>query len=174
MKKIIYTISALVLIVLFMNVVLAVDPVDIGARVKEAQGALNVESFDAGKAVGTDFSDSINPYTGALSITLTDVVVPGRNGMDIILTRSYSSNIFASINHFGSGGYQSCDLNNPKGINHIVCDVNGVDDCLLPLTLPYGGNLPNFRVWDSFYGEFSTSAGGTRNMHRCDYEGYDS
>ncbi len=172
MKKIIYITSLLFLLVIlntFSISAVSEDPVDVGARVKEAQGALNVQGFDSAKAVGTGFSDSVNPYTGALSITQTDVVVPGRNGMDIVLTRSYSSNIFANINSFGGGGSFACDSGNSKAVNDIVCD-----DCLLPQTLPYG-NSQNFRVWDSSSGNFD-SASGNRNMHRCSTanDGHDS
>ncbi|MBU0530546.1 MAG: hypothetical protein KKC05_02630 [Nanoarchaeota archaeon] len=78
------------------------DPVSIQARMVEAQNALNVKAFDPASAVGTTFTDSVNPYTGALTITQTDVYLPGRNGMDVAITRQYSSNIFLNINQFAN------------------------------------------------------------------------
>ncbi len=87
------------------------DPVSIQARITEAQGALNQKSFDAASAVGTTFSDSINPYTGALTVTQTDVYIPGRNGMDIQITRSYSSDVFLNINQYQSAVLDCGDKN---------------------------------------------------------------
>ena len=64
----------------------------------EAEKSLNVKGFDAASAVGTTFSDSINPYSGALTISQTDILIPGRAGMNIQLTKQYNSNIFLHIN----------------------------------------------------------------------------
>ncbi len=131
--------------------VFADDDVSISERMANAQNALNVKGFDAASAVGTTFSDSINPYSGALTITQTDVAVSGRNNLDLKLTRQYSSNIFLNINQFTGGGMECTDTNDlcpqcevPNLIGGKKLDSNG-----LP-TLDYGaGRGMSVCVYDS-------------------------
>jgi len=95
MKKISLTI--LVCMVLMLPLV-AADDVSVNAKVVEAQAALNAPGFDAASAFAISFTDRIDPVTGALTISQTDLTVPGRNGMDVIISRRYSSNIFLNVN----------------------------------------------------------------------------
>ncbi|MFH0971505.1 MAG: hypothetical protein V1835_02960 [Candidatus Micrarchaeota archaeon] len=133
-------------LLLSMNFAAAEEPLLASARIKDAQNALNVNGFNANSAlsgvVSSGFRDSINPVTGALSITMTDAVVKGRNGMDVVLTRQYSSNVFLNINQ---GAAVVCD--NPNGENDLtspaVCS-----DCMTPSSIPY-------------------LSGNTRYMDRC-------
>jgi hypothetical protein len=37
-------------------------------------------------------NETVNPLTGALSVTQTDLVLPGRQGLDLVVERIYSSN----------------------------------------------------------------------------------
>lgn len=104
-------------------------------QIIQSQNALNVKGFDAGSAVGTTFTDSINPYTGALMITQTDAVVSGRRGMDIIVTRQYSSNIFSNINQYNPLSLPPSDCSG-AGVNDIACDgSNPYETCETPNTI---------------------------------------
>ncbi len=88
-------------------------------QINEAEQALNAKAFDPASVFGLSFSDNVNPMSGALSFTQTDLVLPGRNGLDVQISRSYSSNIFAHINQYPAG--QTCTYVNT------LCD-----DCLTP------------------------------------------
>jgi hypothetical protein len=118
MKKIILTIF--VCMVLIFPLVLAADEVSVNAKVVEAQAALNVPGFDASSIFATSFTDEINPSTGALTISLTDAILPGRNGHNVVISRRYSSNIFLNINEVGG---QTCGgpAAGVSGINNIAC-----------------------------------------------------
>jgi len=98
------TVVLILFLIIFTSFGLAEDSAPLMSQMRNAQSALNVEGFDPASQIGSTFSDSINPYTGALMFSQTDVAVPGRNGMGITLTRQYSSNIFLNINNAGSGG----------------------------------------------------------------------
>lgn len=54
--------------------------------------------FAGGAAGGSAFDDapteSIDPFSGNLSLVHTDLILPGRAGMDLTITRSYSSKIW--------------------------------------------------------------------------------
>ncbi|MBI5225014.1 hypothetical protein HY989_04035 [Candidatus Micrarchaeota archaeon] len=96
---------------------IAADPVALESRVLEAQNSLNVQGFTPTASLGMEFSDSIDPYTGALTVTQTDVSIPGRNGMNIKLTRTYSSNIFSNINQYHSAAL-ACGEKNKLACDH--------------------------------------------------------
>lgn len=160
----IFLITLLVLIigVIFLsNFIEAADSVGLEARVTSAQNALNARGFDAASAVGTTFTDSISPYTGTLTVTLTDVFVRGRNGLNIQLTRSYNSNVFLNVNQRPGGGTFTCD--NP---NNFACDVqNPVEFCTVP------DRLSNDHLDDGGLA-MNPGVGETRPMNTCDDGGY--
>jgi len=130
MKKFILLILAILIVA---HLVIA-DDFSSNAKVIEAQNALNTPGFSAASAFGVTFSDSINPATGALTISETDVVVPGRNGMDVVLTRKYSSNIFLNINDNQGSPYCNGPVTG-TGINDIEYE-KSCQDCLPPTYLP--------------------------------------
>ncbi len=148
-------ISLLPLLILFSisGFAIATDPVDISSRVLEAQNALNVQGFTPTNSLGMEFSDSIDPYTGALTITQTDVSLPGRNGMNIKLTRTYSSNIYSNINQYTATVLELCE-----DLNDVACPECITPDIISGQKLDYDG----------------LSAGPiiNRQMHKCDIGGY--
>lgn len=142
------------------------DPVFDDSRVIEAQKILNVNGFNsksqiAGISDGT-FSDYVNPITGALTITQTDAIISGRNGIKVPITRSYSSNIFLNINR-GSNGL---DCNSIKGYNTgrsvNIIDASSCVDCY-----PVGG----FLVGGFVYGVCGTDGTNCRDMDGCEQQG---
>lgn len=110
------------------------DYVPMSSVMAEAEKSLNVKGFDVASAVGTTFSDSINPYSGALTITQTDVSVPQRNGMGITLSRTYSSNIFL---HTTANENNIVDCN----IENVNCPECTVADNIGGNCLDYNGLL---------------------------------
>ncbi|MBI2045689.1 hypothetical protein HYT23_06530 [Candidatus Pacearchaeota archaeon] len=91
--------------------------------VKQSEATLNVQGFNAGNAFDFSFGDSVNLFSGNLVITATDIYLPGRNGLDVALTRQYNSNIFLHRNQCntlndptrgesgGNGGSAICSRN---------------------------------------------------------------
>ncbi|MBU0893842.1 MAG: hypothetical protein KKF48_03400 [Nanoarchaeota archaeon] len=126
------------------------DYVPISTIKQDAQDAMNIKSFDAASAVGSAFTDSIDPYTGALTLTQTDVYVPGRNGMNIKLTRQYNSNIFLNLN-------QELGLYDCK-VNTIACPECKTPDYIWGKYLDYNG-----LITDNVY--------PLRSMNKCSYSG---
>ncbi|MFH1326918.1 MAG: hypothetical protein ABIH59_02220 [archaeon] len=110
----------ILIFVAFLGFVVAED-IPVNAKVVVAQEALNTPGFDSSSAYGIEFSDSIDPSTGALTISQTDVSVPGLGENNIVLSRRYSSNIFLNIN---APGPNLCDgpTELEAGINNQGCD----------------------------------------------------
>jgi hypothetical protein len=131
-KKIILFVLILIFLIAILQFVLSSGPqgdqVLSTSRINEAQKALDVQGFNAKTSIAGFsngvFSDSVNPVNGALSITQTDSVISGRNGMDVALTRAYNSNVFLNINQ-GPFNF-NCESNN----NSITCP-----NCQTPKTL---------------------------------------
>lgn len=145
------------MIIVCLSTYVLAEGVDLNQMMAEAQSALNVNNFDAASAVGSTFSDSISPYTGALTITQTDATLIGRNGLNADLTRYYSSNIFLNVNHYGSGGSWDCPA---IGINNVVCDsTDPYVSCLTP-------NQISGKKIDKYTGEPGSVL--NREMRKCD------
>ena len=48
---------------------------------------------------GRGFTESIDPFSGTLHLTMVDVVLPGNAGLDIVIQRSYSSNVVNRVDN---------------------------------------------------------------------------
>jgi hypothetical protein len=95
LKRVFLFLIAIVLFtIIFLNYVYAGQP----DRIREAQKAITAPTFDPSAGIGLSFSDSIDPSSGTLTVSIIDGSVPGRNGMNVVLKRTYSSNIFLNIN----------------------------------------------------------------------------
>ena len=91
------------------SIVYAEDPTPAETfRIADAEAALNTNGFDAGTAFDFGLNDVVNLFNGNLIITETDVYLPGRNGLDVAITRQYNSNIFLHVNQYG-GSSSMCD-----------------------------------------------------------------
>lgn len=103
------------------------------ARITGSESQLNVLGFSAGNAFSFNFDDTVNLHTGNLIVTTSDVYLPGRNGMDLSITRQYDSNIFLHWNQCpkaGEGLINCGTVNNGERINNLKwwCD-NYCPDC---------------------------------------------
>src|SRR5437660_5059841 len=96
------------------------------------------------------FSENIDPFTGRLQLHYVDLFIPGNGGLDLEITRSYTS-VDDSINpaetqapfglgwtmHFGRVLRRS---------NLLLCDVNQISGGSMPvLELPNGSRYTLFR-----------------------------
>jgi hypothetical protein len=74
------------------------------ARITGSESQLNLPGFSAGNAFSFNFGDTVNLHTGDLVVTTTDVYLPGRNGLDLSVTRQYDSNIYLHWNQCPRAG----------------------------------------------------------------------
>jgi len=135
-------------------------------RIKEAQEAINTPAFDAGTAVGSGYSDTIDPITGALSISITDAVIPGRNGMNVEIVRKYDSNVFLSLNK------KFVDITPQQEASGDYV-YEGVEQGSYFLCMGSDGNGQNTYTCDNCYGGTDWIVDG-RNMDRCYFQNSDS
>lgn len=90
------------------------------ARITGSESQLNLPGFSAGNAFSFSFGDTVNLHTGNLIVTATDVYLPGRNGLDLSVTRQYDSNIYLHWNQCPKAG-EGWDHQDP-GLGTTVCE----------------------------------------------------
>ena len=68
-----------------------------GTTITENRPVYNIDSLNPFMTYFKNQNESINMETGVLNVTVTDLYLPGRGGLDFALTRTYASNLAAAF-----------------------------------------------------------------------------
>jgi len=146
--------ASFILVLVFSLVNSAIGPMDEEA----AKAAMNVNSFASGSAYGGGYSDGINSNSGKLGINELDLKIPGRNGLDVVIMRGYSSDIFSRIPNSVGGNQRTCEYSN----NLCDSDINGDENdyttsCRTPTTVQGINNERDMATCSDSGEQFSAS-----------------
>jgi hypothetical protein len=138
--------------------------------ISDAENALNVKGFDAGNAYSIYQSDAVNLYSGNLIISDTDVNLPGRNGLDVVIKRQYNSNVFLHYNKYTSADASDSCITYPSSCSVFGAESSKIcDDCNF-INDPYYANYcytsgtPSDAVATTFIKPRSMGRGWTMNV----------
>ena len=93
MKKLLFGFAIGVLILLGGGAAYAAtttESLDVYRQIEMVQ-AITGEAHTAPYTAGEAGNENINPYSGALSYQATDLILPGRNGFDVVFQRTYTN-----------------------------------------------------------------------------------
>ena len=82
--------SVLILSAIF---IVAFAKMTLGATITEKRPVYNSEQVSPFTAYFQNQEENVNMDTYSLSLSVTDLVLPGRQGLDLVLGRTYTSNL---------------------------------------------------------------------------------